>query len=419
MKRVFYFIAIASAMISVACNSETKKKETPESEKKAEKAAATSKSDAPEMTFAEEQELCDCGTCEQCLRAEEIQKEIEDVNALIAENGEKPLKEILDIRSYAMGVNLGLGANLNFQGLDLNIDDIKRHLVTFYLTGDVESEERIQNSQNFQMYMYNVLMPYFQAKYQREAFEKGGVTEGKPELPEVFNEQFTKENVTRMIGYEYGASLIDIDNFNFGWLFKGFNDGLKVETAEELNTEEGFNAYFAITQQEIQAEIQKISVEIQQKSRERYEKKIATNLEESKAWLAEIEQEEGVQKSESGILYRIDREGDGAYPTSETDTVEVHYKGSLRNGDVFDSSYERNETIEFPLNRVIKGWTEGLQYINEGGKITLWIPSDLAYGMNPPMGSNIGPNMALKFEVELFKVTPAETEEAVTEVPAE
>lgn len=416
MRRVFYFIAIASATLAIACNGTAKKTEKAEEKKKAESVKADKGATIPEISSIEPSELCTCGTCEQCLRAQEIQQEIEDVNALIAENGDNPLDKIVDKRSYAMGINLGLGANLNFGDLKLNIDDVKKYLVTFYLAGEVDSEERIQNSQSFQMYMYTMLAPYVQAKYQREAFEAGGVTEGKPELPELFNEHFTKEAVTRMIGSEYGASMIDIDNFNFGWFFKGFNDALTVESADDVNSEEGFNSIFAITLQELQAEVQKISMEIQQKSYERYEKKVAANLEESKAWLAEIEKEEGVQKSESGLLYRVERKGEGAYPTADDDVVEVHYKGTIRTGEAFDSSYDRGETIEFPLNRVIKGWTEGLKYINEGGKITLWIPSELAYNMNPPMGSIIEPNMALKFEIELFKVTKAEAKtEAVAE----
>jgi FKBP-type peptidyl-prolyl cis-trans isomerase len=81
----------------------------------------------------------------------------------------------------------------------------------------------------------------------------------------------------------------------------------------------------------------------------------------------------------------------------------VHYKGTLRNGDVFDSSYERGQSIIFGLHQVIKGWTEGIKYINEGGKITLWIPANLAYGERGA-GEDIGPNMAIKFEVELLEV---------------
>jgi FKBP-type peptidyl-prolyl cis-trans isomerase FkpA len=98
----------------------------------------------------------------------------------------------------------------------------------------------------------------------------------------------------------------------------------------------------------------------------------------------------------------VDREGTGKSP-SATSTVEVHYRGTTINGKEFDSSYKRNESISFPLNGVIKGWTEGLQLMKEGGKSTLYIPSDLAYGPRGA-GRDIGPNEALIFEVELLKV---------------
>ncbi len=104
----------------------------------------------------------------------------------------------------------------------------------------------------------------------------------------------------------------------------------------------------------------------------------------------------------SGLKYRILREGTGAKPTS-ADSVEVHYKGTLDDGTVFDSSYDRGESISFPLLGVIKGWTEGLQYVREGGKIELEIPGDLGYGRrgSPP---KIPPNATLHFIVELIEV---------------
>src|SRR5690606_2851473 len=100
------------------------------------------------------------------------------------------------------------------------------------------------------------------------------------------------------------------------------------------------------------------------------------------------------------------KEGTGKTP-KETDKVEVHYHGTLTSGEVFDSSKDRGKTIEFPLNRVIKGWTEGLQLIKEGGQIRLVIPSELAYGEQgaPP---KIPGGATLKFEVELFEVNPKE-----------
>ncbi|HMT35931.1 MAG TPA: FKBP-type peptidyl-prolyl cis-trans isomerase, partial [Chitinophagaceae bacterium] len=86
--------------------------------------------------------------------------------------------------------------------------------------------------------------------------------------------------------------------------------------------------------------------------------------------------------------------------------VKVHYKGYKLNGEKFDSSYDRNEPIDFPLSGVIKGWTEGIPMLEEGGKGTLLIPSHLAYGQNGPPGSKIGPNEVLLFDVELIQINP-------------
>ena len=106
--------------------------------------------------------------------------------------------------------------------------------------------------------------------------------------------------------------------------------------------------------------------------------------------------------TESGLKYRILRKSDGRKPTA-ADTVLCHYKGTLDDGTVFDSSYDRGEPIDFPLNGVIKGWTEGLQLIGEGGMIELEIPGDLGYGQrgSPP---KIPPNATLHFIVELKKI---------------
>mgnify|MGYP003684486639 CR=1 FL=1 len=110
------------------------------------------------------------------------------------------------------------------------------------------------------------------------------------------------------------------------------------------------------------------------------------------------------KKTESGLVYEVLKEGAGASPKA-TDTVEVHYHGTLTNGEVFDSSVDRGKTISFPLNRVIKGWTEGLQLVKLGGKVRLVIPSALGYGDAgaPP---KIPGGSTLVFEVELFKINP-------------
>ncbi len=112
------------------------------------------------------------------------------------------------------------------------------------------------------------------------------------------------------------------------------------------------------------------------------------------------------KKTQSGLVYHILKEGSGAMPKAE-DSVEVHYHGQLIDGTVFDSSVDRGKTITFPLNRVIKGWTEGLQLVKEGGKVRLIIPADLAYGDAgaPP---KIPGGATLQFEVELFKINPTD-----------
>lgn len=112
--------------------------------------------------------------------------------------------------------------------------------------------------------------------------------------------------------------------------------------------------------------------------------------------------EEAIQ-TESGLVYYPITEGSGKQPTVQS-TVEVHYHGTLTDGTVFDSSVQRGQTISFPLSNVIKGWQEGLAMMKEGGKATLVIPSNLAYGDNGS-GDTILPGATLVFEVELFKVS--------------
>ncbi len=124
--------------------------------------------------------------------------------------------------------------------------------------------------------------------------------------------------------------------------------------------------------------------------------------EEGERFLAENGKKEGVKTTASGLQYIVEKEGTGIQPGPE-DEVTVHYTGKLLNGQVFDSSVSRGEPATFPLNRVIPGWTEGVQLMKEGAKYTFFIPSDLAYG---PQGipNAIPPHSTLVFDVQLIKV---------------
>lgn len=123
---------------------------------------------------------------------------------------------------------------------------------------------------------------------------------------------------------------------------------------------------------------------------------------EGENFLAENAKKPGVKTLPSGLQYQVLREGNGRRPTA-TDEVECHYEGTLINGQVFDSSYRRGETATFPLNQVIKGWTEGLQLMQEGAKYRFYIPYTLGYGANGA-GQTIPPYATLIFDVELIKV---------------
>ena len=128
----------------------------------------------------------------------------------------------------------------------------------------------------------------------------------------------------------------------------------------------------------------------------------ARNKQEGAAFLDANKQRPGIKVTGSGLQYEHLREGSGAQPTAE-DSVKVHYRGTLGDGTEFDSSYARNEPATFPLKRVIKGWTEGLQLIKVGGKAKLYVPFELAYGEagRPPV---IPPAAMLIFEVELLAI---------------
>jgi FKBP-type peptidyl-prolyl cis-trans isomerase FkpA len=157
-----------------------------------------------------------------------------------------------------------------------------------------------------------------------------------------------------------------------------------------------------IEKEEVQALLMNLDQQMKAKQKEAAEGASEASLAEGEKFLEENAKKEGVQVTESGIQYKVLTAAEGDKPVA-TDTVKVHYKGTFLNGDTFDSSYDRNEPAVFPLNRVISGWTEGVQLMSVGSKYKFTIPSDLAYGPNgnPP---RIPGNSVLEFEIELLEI---------------
>ncbi|MFA6599104.1 MAG: FKBP-type peptidyl-prolyl cis-trans isomerase [Ignavibacteriaceae bacterium] len=163
-----------------------------------------------------------------------------------------------------------------------------------------------------------------------------------------------------------------------------------IQILTELNTK----------MQERQAAVQKAAEE---KKKAEMAPMIEKNKKEGTAFLEENKKKEGVVTTASGLQYKILSKGTGEVSPKATDKVKVHYKGTLLDGKVFDSSYERNQPAEFPLNQVIKGWTEGLQLMHVGDKFQFFIPYELAYG-EMGRGETIPPATVLTFEVELLDI---------------
>ena len=193
-----------------------------------------------------------------------------------------------------------------------------------------------------------------------------------------------------------------MDKLSYAWGL-AMGSQLKGMGVESINFEDYIDAVKAVFEGKEPAvspeEAQKI---INEYLTELQEKAFKAAKEIGAKFLEENGKKEGVHTTASGLQYIIDKEGTGKQPTA-TDNVTVHYTGRLLDGKVFDSSVARGEPATFPLNRVIPGWTEGLQLMKEGAKYTFFIPSDLAYGAQGA-GRDIPPHSTLIFEVELIKV---------------
>ena len=220
--------------------------------------------------------------------------------------------------------------------------------------------------------------------------------------PEMFESESERMTLSYALGTDIGNSLKNVQfPLQATWVIEAITDGVDGKGRMTREEASDYLDYY-------------------------FNKKIpAENRAESEKWLSKIERKSGVKKTESGILYKIEKAGDEEVKAvDDRDVVKVHYKGTLPDGTVFDASryedmpaerqemmrryrpdnYDENDPVEFPLNRVIRGWTEGMKLVGKGGKITLWIPSELAYGERASMP--IGPNRALRFDVELIDVIP-------------
>ncbi|PKV75757.1 FKBP-type peptidyl-prolyl cis-trans isomerase [Pontibacter ramchanderi] len=195
-----------------------------------------------------------------------------------------------------------------------------------------------------------------------------------------------QEKISYIIGRDMASNLkkqgIDIEAESF---LKGLKEVIAGKPSE-------------LSEQEVQMAMMALQQEMQQKQGA----KGGENQKAGEAFLAENKNKEGIKTLPSGLQYQVLQEGTGKSPKA-SDKVTTHYHGTLIDGTVFDSSYERGQPATFPVNGVIAGWTEALQLMKEGAKWRLFIPSNLAYG-SQGAGDVIGPNTTLIFDVELISV---------------
>ncbi len=214
--------------------------------------------------------------------------------------------------------------------------------------------------------------------------EAGAAASDEPPLAESWDQK-----ASYALGLNIGSNLGPDDlKLDADLVLRGFMDAL--EGKEGLDSEE------------VDSVLSELGTKMQEQADRERQAAMLENTARSSAFLATKAKEEGVVKTDSGLLYRELRAGDGDSPTADQ-TVTVHYRGTLLDGTQFDSSYDRDQSATFPVGGVIPGWTEALKLMKPGAKWELFIPADLGYGNqgSPPA---IPPGAALVFEVELLEV---------------
>ncbi|MBQ9137235.1 MAG: FKBP-type peptidyl-prolyl cis-trans isomerase [Alistipes sp.] len=320
-------------------------------------------------------------------------------------------KSKMDTLSYAMGANLGFFMTTRIAEIDFNTAKLDQGIEqAAFGKGKWTAEEA-------QEIFQQLVVPVNERFGQRMQQLQDTTSTAEPIAV------FVSEGERDSLSYAYGLNIgNDLKGGKFPIQMHWYLQGLQQTRANEG----------ALTEEQIQEFLQNFFMVVYPQQEK----------EASEAWLAKMEKKSGVQKSDSGLLYRVINEGDvSRSATDDRDQVTVHYTGRDRDGVVFDSSifenmpaqrqemmrqYQpdkfdekgniiENEPVTFPLDRVIKGWTEGMKLVGPGGKIILYIPAELAYGARGNQA--IAPNAALEFEVELVDVKPYEDPNAAA--PAE
>lgn len=227
---------------------------------------------------------------------------------------------------------------------------------------------------------------------QPAAGQSPGAPAGKAPAGGALKDQ--KQKVSYCFGLDIGRTLkmqaVDIDP---QVLVKGLQDGLSGAAA-------------LLTDEQIQQVMQQFQQEMEARSAEKSKTMSVANKQQETQFLAANKAKQGIVALPSGLQYKVLKKGTGPTP-KKSDLVQAHYRGTLLDGTVFDSSYDRGEAATFPVDGVIDGWKEALQLMPVGSKWQLFVPSELAYGERSP-SPRIGPNAMLIFEVELLGIQPAE-----------